>query len=240
LPAAIFLGILACWKIQGLKNKTLSIFPILLLWASSSFPVCQYLIESLENEHPPKSVKSIQSSDAIVVLGGMVNILTKYQDRIELGDSVERLTDAALLWKAKKAKIILISGGSGILFYQGKSEAQLAKQFLIEIGVDEKAILTEEKSRNTAENALYTYEILQEKKIKKIILVTSAFHMKRSLALFEKRGFEIETFPTDYRALLPIFSWDALVPSVGALGTTSSAIKEWIGIFVYKFQGYMD
>lgn len=170
----------------------------------------------------------------------MVNILTKYQDRIELGDSVERLTDAALLWKAKKAKIILISGGSGILFYRGKSEAQLAKQFLIEIGVDEKAILTEEKSRNTAENALYTYEILQEKKIKKIILVTSAFHMKRSLALFEKRGFEIETFPTDYRALLPIFSWDALVPSVGALGTTSSAIKEWIGIFVYKFQGYMD
>ncbi len=240
LPAIIIFGLVAVWKIRGLRNKFLSIFPILSLWAFSSFPVCQYLITSLEDEFPPRTIDSVGTSDAIVVLGGMINNLTKYPERVELTGSVERLTDSAELWRQKKAKTILISGGSGVLFFQGNPEASLAKKFLVQIGVDEKSILTEEKSKNTAENALYSAEILQTRNVKKIILVTSAFHMRRSIALFEKRGFEIEPFPTDYRSLIPVFSWESIVPSVGALDTSTIAIKEWIGIYAYKLQGFTD
>ncbi|MBE7412895.1 MAG: YdcF family protein [Leptospiraceae bacterium] len=240
LPAIILISVfISIFLIRGFRNKLLSIFPILILWSASTFSVSQYLIETLEDDYPPKEIQSIHPAEAIVVLGGMINILVKHQSKIELGESVERLTESALLWKAKKAKYILITGGSGILFFQGKSEAELAKKFLISIGVDEKFILTEEKSRNTIENALYTFQILQEKKINKIILVTSAFHLKRSEALFKKVGFEVETFPTDYKSLLPVLNWETVIPTISALGTTSIAIKEWIGIFVYRFQKYV-
>ena len=73
----------------------------------------------------------------------------------------------------------------------------------------------------------------------RIILVTSAFHMKRSVAIFKKLGLEVIPFPTDYRALNMGMNFDAFVPSTGALDTTTLAIKEWIGIIAYEWKGYM-
>ncbi|MCE9499822.1 MAG: YdcF family protein, partial [Leptospira sp.] len=148
-------------------------------------------------------------------------------------------TDSMLLFKEKKADWILITGGSGILFHQRNPEAEIAKKFLVQMGIPAQKILTESVSRNTAENVLKSSAILREKKMKTIILVTSAFHMKRTMALFKSQDFEITPFPTDYRALEPVMSWEAIVPSVGALDTTTTALKEWVGIFMYRLNGYI-
>lgn len=193
----------------------------------------------MENPYPPISHSQVKKVDAIVVLGGMINNLSLYNNRIELGDSADRLTDAILLYKKNKAAKIIITGGSGILFYQKNPESFQAKKFLMAMGIAEESILIETESRNTAENAIYTAKILNQKQWKKIILITSAFHMKRSEALFRKQGLAVLPFPTDYRSLKPEFSWDALIPSTGALDTSTIAIKEWMGIIAYKIKGYL-
>ncbi|MCB1190768.1 MAG: YdcF family protein [Leptospiraceae bacterium] len=239
LPLTILLGIILTFFVVK-KYKILFVSPFLMLWFFSSYPVCQLLIGSLEKDYPPVSIEEIDKSDAIVVLAGMINNFSVYENRIELMEATDRLTDAMFLYQAKKADLILITGGSGILFYQSNPEAELAKKFLIKAGIPDNQIIAENESRNTAENAIYTAKILKKLDKKSIILVTSAFHLKRSLATFSKQGIQTKPFPTDYRTLKSDWNWDVFVPSVGALSTSTIAIKEWIGIFAYKWKGYSE
>lgn len=212
--------------------------PIALLCFFSSFPVSQKLIFDLENEYPPTLVESLPKVDAIVVLGGMINPIPHYE-KVELLSSADRLTDAVILWKNQKADFIIFTGGSGILFQEDAIEAEYAQKFLISLNVPKEKIILESKSRNTFENAFYVSKILEEKKWKKILLITSAFHMKRALGCFQKFGIEVIPYPTDYRALRKVLNWDTFLPSVGALETSTIAIKEWLGIIAYYWSGYL-
>ncbi len=240
LPFCILLSLfLISFKIKGFKNKVLAFLPVGLLWLASSFPVCQSLVSSLEKEFPPVQIEKLEQADAIVVLGGMINTVSQFPERVELTGSADRLTDSILLFKAGKGKYVLFTGGSGIVFEQESKEASFAKQFLVSFGIPEEKILLESESRNTFENGLYSKKILEEKKLNRIILVTSAFHMKRSVTIFRKLGMEVIPFPTDYRSLKTGMNWETFVPSTGALDTTTLSIKEWIGIFAYEWQGYM-
>lgn len=238
LPLALFIGLFLIFLIQGWKNKLLSIIPIFILWFFSSFPVCQFLVGSLEEEFPPVSMETLTKADAIVVLGGMINPISKYE-KSELLSSADRLTDAVILFKKKKADMILFTGGSGILMQQDRKESDFAKEILVQLGVPESKILLESESRNTAENAFYTAKILKEKNMEKIILVTSAFHMKRASMVFEKQRIKVTPFPCDYRSLRDEWNWDTIVPSAGALETSTLAIKEWIGLIAYSLGGYL-
>lgn len=196
--------------------------------------ISQILIRSLEDEFPAVEFPQIQNADAIVVLGGMINPLSIHREKPELLSTADRLTDSIILFRQKKAPFILFSGGSGILFQSDVSEAKTARKFLTDMGIPKESILIEDQSRNTKENAVFSARILREKKMKRIILVTSAFHMKRSLLVFEKEGLEIQIFPTDYKSLHWSWNWDTAVPSIGALDTSTISIKEWIGLISYR------
>lgn len=239
LPFCILLSLLFIIKINGWKNKTLALIPILLLWIASSFPTAQYLIGKLESGYPPVEIDRLPKADAIVVLGGMINNLTIHEARIELMDSSDRITDSILIYKKKKAEDIIFTGGSGVLFYQKNPEAVLAKRFLVSFGIPEDKVIIEKDSKNTRENAFYTARILAEKNKKKIILVTSAFHLKRALPLFEKQGLEVIAFPTDYKSLKMDFYWDVIIPSAGSLEVTTIALKELAGYWAYKMMDYL-
>lgn len=238
LPLVILLGFIFTFLIQGWKNKLLLFTPIGLLWFFSSFPVSQKLISDLEFEYPPVPLEALPKADVIVVLGGMVNPLS-YYEKPELLSSADRLTDAVVLWKNKKSEYILFTGGSGILFQEDAIESKHAFQILTSLGIPKDRLLLESKSKNTYENALYVSEILKEKNWKKIILITSAFHIKRANLCFQKLGIETIVYPTDYRTLKKEINWDTLIPSVGALETSTIAIKEWIGIIAYTWSGYI-
>jgi uncharacterized SAM-binding protein YcdF (DUF218 family) len=165
----------------------------------------------------------------------MVNNLTRQTGRVELTSAADRLTDSILLLNGGKAKKIIFTGGSGILFFKGESEASQGGKFLRSFGVPESKIILEDQSRNTHENAVFTQSILQKEGYKSIILVTSAFHMKRALREFSNRGILVHPYPTDYRTLQAgTNAWDSYVPSVGALDTSTIAIKEWVGIIMYQ------
>jgi uncharacterized SAM-binding protein YcdF (DUF218 family) len=239
LPLVIIVTISMIVFGKGKYYKILSILPILFLWILSSFPVSQWLVRSLEDEYPPIPIEQVSPSEIIVVLGGAVNILGKHRDRVELGSSAERLTDGILLYRNKKAPIILFTGGSGILFQQNFNEAFFAKKFFNDFEISDRNLLLEDKSKNTYENALYTKEILSKLGKNKIILITSAFHMKRSLGVFLKQGFDVQSFPTDYKSMMDDLNWDTILPSTMALDASTIAIKEWIGIIVYHLKGYI-
>ena len=125
--------------------------------------------------------------------------------------------------------------------------AEEMASILMMLRVPPEALWLETESRNTYENALYTQEILDQKGIEKIILVTSAQHMPRSVGLFEKQGLEVVPAPTDYavteRGWAHLWEPDLitqvfnLLPKAGNLAATTSVMKEYFAILIYKLLG---
>jgi uncharacterized SAM-binding protein YcdF (DUF218 family) len=178
-----------------------------------------------------------------IVLGGYSDFNGyEYQDRLNFNFAVNRLTDAIVLYKKGLVKKLLISGGDGKLFGDKISEAVQTRQFLLDLGIKNDDILTEETSRNTRENALFTKDLLEKKGYKKpkCLLITSAFHMKRSKGCFDKVGLNTTAFPAHFFASRVQGGAETyLVPDKWAFVKWEAFIKEWIGYAIYWIQGYV-
>ena len=115
----------------------------------------------------------------------------------------------------------------------------LAKRLLSLWGISASSIEIESGSQNTYENAVFSKPILEKHGAHRILLITSAFHMPRSAAIFRRLGFEVYPFPCDYRSgwYAPVFplGW---VPESRDLFTNRLALHEWLGIGVYKLRGW--
>jgi uncharacterized SAM-binding protein YcdF (DUF218 family) len=192
-------------------------------------------------EYPAESYLNEQSnSKPLVVLGGLSN----YEDakqRIHFKEASDRLLQAILLHKMNPERPIFISGGSAEIYFEERPEADYLYEYLCNIGVDSTKINFEKQSRNTFENALYTAALFDSLSIEKdISLITSAFHMKRAKACFEKQGFKVEDVSThvihNHQPLKPA---DYLLPSLATLQTWPLILKEWMGILVYKLKGFI-
>ncbi|TGK34700.1 YdcF family protein [Leptospira gomenensis] len=236
LPLFLLLLLIAGAKLKPWKEKFSVLIPTVLLWILSTSTVSQKLVQSLEIYHPPVPIEKVPKADVILVLGGMVSTLSRYDEQVELYNTAERLTETVRLYRAQKASKILFSGGSGNLFYQEVPESEPAGNFLKQMGIPESSLILESKSRNTSENVSYTMELLKEKKWKSVILVTSAFHMKRSVSIFENKGITLFPYPVDFRAQKPVLTLDNFFPSTFCLENSTISIKEWIGILVYKIR----
>ncbi|TAH13795.1 MAG: YdcF family protein, partial [Sphingobacteriia bacterium] len=138
-------------------------------------------------------------SDVVILLGGFSGF-DKF-DTGYMGDNADRFIQAANLYHSHQVKYILISSGSGHLLFNEPSEASYVIKELVRNGVNKEAIILESQSRNTYENAVYSKRILDSLKLKEpFVLVTSAQHMPRSIAIFNKVGFKkIIPFPCDYK-----------------------------------------
>lgn len=111
--------------------------------------------------------------------------------------------------------------------------------FIKDLGVPEAALVLESGSRTTRENAINTRPLLQARGINRILLVTSAQHMPRALATFRKLGIDAIAAPTDFEASRPTGYWLLRwMPSAAALERSSRALKEYIGIWVYRMSGW--
>lgn len=191
-------------------------------------------------EEPLSSPELVEpnSYDAIVILGGMVEGLSP-EGQWLLGGSVDRLTEAFRLYKREVAPLVLITGGnSGVLSEHLWTEADVMEDFLATMGVPLEKIIREDQAQNTYQNALYSWPLLAEAGASKILLVTSAYHMKRSLAIFQKMGFEVSPFSVDSRKLATEFPLN-LLPSLSAFGAVSIVMREMVGTLVYKLIGYL-
>lgn len=133
-----------------------------------------------------------------------------------------------------------MSGGSGSRFFEGEGDAVTASRLLEALGIEPGRLVLEDRSRDTYENAVFTRKLVNPQPGETWLLLTSAFHMPRSMLLFRKSNFEVVPWPTDYRSTGQNgFGWSHDDP-VGTLQTTSTALREWIGLVAYRLTGRTD
>jgi uncharacterized SAM-binding protein YcdF (DUF218 family) len=190
----------------------------------------------LENTYPPRVFKDLPTADAIVVLGGTMSSLIA--PRVEIEETHgSRVVPAYRLLRMNKAPVIVLSSGSWYVTEskERRVEAQDMRDFLLSLGAPSDALIVEGRSRNTFENARQSAKILKERGQRKILLVTSAFHMRRAVPLFEAEGLDVIPVPTEHRLnARSLRFWD-FVPDLSSLGWTTGGIKERLGSLFYSF-----
>lgn len=219
---------------------------VLLLWVLGNGWVAEAFVRSLEWRYLPQA--DYPPADAIVILGGVTAPAEFPREMAEISGGGDRLLYGAALYKRGLAPVIILTGGNLPWTDAATNSTDEMAELLVLMGIPETAILAEERSANTFENAVFTRELAEPLGIERIILVTSALHMPRSVPLFENEGFTVNPAPTDYNATRspggrPLAeTWPDLViglfPNAGALGATAAAMKEYIGIAVYWLRGW--
>jgi uncharacterized SAM-binding protein YcdF (DUF218 family) len=221
------------WR-AGLR---LAVVSLLLLAVFGFSPAGNLLIAPLEDRFPPWDAGR-QSPDGIVVLGGAVTPEVSHaRNDIALNEAAERLTAAVGLAQRYPNVRIIFSGGSDAMVFAEETEARAAARFFESVGLAPSRVMLEDKSRNTSENALFSWRLAQPKPGERWLLVTSAYHMPRAIGVFRKVGFAVEAYPVDWRtaglrdAIRPF-------PTLGdGLRRTDTAVREWVGLAVYWLSG---
>jgi uncharacterized SAM-binding protein YcdF (DUF218 family) len=231
------------------KRSRLALIPVtltlIILLISSSTLLTDGFVRSLEFQHVPQT--PLPKADAIVVLGGATESPTSPRPWVELREEGDRVLYAAKLYREGKAPKLILSGGRVDWRPSPGSEAADMATLLETMGVPRSAMLLEPNSLNTRENAVYTKQIMEAQGIRKILLVTSAMHMPRSLLIFKKLGIDAIPAQTDYTAIhldpASLNTAEAVVldflPDAEQLRRTTRTLKEYVGIFVYWLRGWI-
>jgi uncharacterized SAM-binding protein YcdF (DUF218 family) len=177
--------------------------------------------------------------DAAVILGGVGDIDLRLQ-KINFGYSADRVFQALPLYYKGRFRKLIFTGGSGSIEFPDKREGIFVGKYLREIQFPDSALIIESASRNTYENAIFTKRITDSLQLHNILLITSAFHMPRALAIFRKAGFKnVTPYITNKFSGMRRFTPDhLLIPNAGALMSVQLLIHEWIGYIIYKMKGY--
>lgn len=151
--------------------------------------------------------------------------------------SADRFIQGVRMLTTGKAKHILITGGNGSLFPGQFSEGNWVKTQLHELRIPDSSILIENRSRNTIENAVFSKAILQKAGLQPpYLLITSDFHMRRSLMIFQKEGYNVVPYPCNFIAGNTGNSFYDLIPDGGAIGGWGIYLKEMVGYVVDKWK----
>lgn len=221
----------------------------LLIFLSGNRWVALSMARSLEWQYLPKG--ELPAADVIVLLGGGTDPALPPRRTVELNGAGDRVIYAAALYKQGKAPAVLASGGN-ITWLDSSRPSTPASEMadLLEfMGVPQQAVWLQPDSQNTHEDAVYSAKILKEKGITRILLVTSAVHMPRSVALFQKQGLEVIPAPADFSVteqgwkdltqadLLAQLS--NLMPSAGNISLTTNVLREYFGMIAYRLKGWI-
>ena len=259
-PITVSLSVMAIGVVLGSRERRRLALGfvgggVLWLWLCSTPMMYRWVGLRLEREWPVVLAEDAPKADAIVILGGGMGVNTNVCQYAEMWSAADRVWHAARLWKAGKAPIVITSG-------TGDRESTVP--LLRDLGVPEAVIVVEDKARNTEENAKFVEGVLLAGSVgvesgeleefnssthpprnsstsrPKVLLVTSAWHMRRSVLMFKKYAPNLEIIPaaTDYEALVRTgkgFGWGDLLPSADCLAANSYCVKEYIGYLGYRF-----
>lgn len=239
ISIALLVVLLSVWQQAWRLAASTAALAFAMFWMSATPIVANWLLATLERQYPgdPSALPRV---DIAIVLGGAVYDATPPRTEPELGDAVDRVWHAAKLFRSGHVKGILVVGGNLPWVPGRRPEAELIRALLIDLAVPETAISIGSTSRNTYENALEAKALMEKQPFVSGLLVTSAWHMPRALATFTKAGLPVHPAPCDYRSSETLsdtlLDW---IPQAGAFATTSAALREWIGIHVYRWRGWL-
>ena len=207
----------------------------ILLYLVSIGPVSFLLMEPLERNYKPLSVaKGTPKADALLVLGGGVRDLSWLGIPPQAAESsLERVAEGVRIYRFTRLPLVLV-GGSGDPVNGGPDEAAAMVRAASGLGVPDQDIVVIDKVNNTRESA---FAVKRGLKAKRIILVTSAFHMARASGMFTKLGFDVVPAPCGFRAEQRRKSIMSFLPSADRMHTSSYALSEYIGLAWYTMSG---
>lgn len=213
---------------------------------SSNAWVSRFLVSSLEWQNIPSG--DLPTAQAIVVLGGATKSVEKPRTMVDLNEAGDRIIHAVQLYREEKAPLIIVSGGRIDWRGGGAPESEDMAKLLVFMGVASEDIIQEPNSFNTYQNAVNVKKILSEREINRILLVTSAIHMPRSLAIFKHQKIEAIPAPTDFLVSeieiqeltsTPKAAILNLLPDSKNLDQFTMALREYIGMIVYRLRGWV-
>jgi len=225
---------LLLWRHRRLA-QSLCLLAVAWLYLCSTAWFADLLLGPLEDEYPPRALSVMPAADAIVVLGGATRGDGHMGSVADLNGRADRLAWAAALYRAHKAPLVLLSGGSAT---GGRPEAEQMAWYLELMGVPRQSLLLERASRDTHDNAVDSAVILKGRQLHSILLVTSAFHMPRALPLFQREGFEVTPAPTDFQRLVDPPAVPRFLPTVEDLQRSTLALREYAGHLYYRLRGW--
>jgi len=224
------------WRKLGRVSALLSLLILALsAWTSLGAMMLNPLEERFPRPPAPDNVAGI-----IVLGGGFEGAINLARGGYEVNSSGDRFIEAAVLARRYPDAKIVVSGGTGALVLDGEGDADTSSKLFAALGIPASRLILEKESRNTYENVENIRRLVTPGKDETWLLVTSAFHMPRSVGLFRKAAFPVVPWPVDYRTSGEEGVGVMRDNPADSLQTTTMAIREWIGLIAYKFVGRID
>ena len=210
----------------------------LLLYAGSTPYVGNRLIGWLESRYPAVSVVGVESADAVVVLGGILGAPVSLGFTPNWTETVERFEAGVALVQSGKVRRLVFTGARMKWEGLAATEGEELRKFALTRGVAAEKILVTRDIDNTATEAIAVAELMQQQGWRRIILVTTGWHMSRAAHLFARAGVNCLIFPVDFRfdRSRPVTVLD-FVPKAEAWQLTETALRECYGYAFYVVTG---
>lgn len=227
------------WYKKKFSKKLLITGLILFFFFSNTAIFCEF---ARHWEIQGKNIAKLPKFDCAILLTGMASFNNDL-NRISLGNNGDRIWQAVDLYHRGKVKKILITGDSGMITDRGLHEAEQLGKVIEGWNIPVKDIIIESNSQNTYENAEFSSKLLKKSypELKRFLLVTSAIHMKRSLACFKKQNMDCVPFSTNHFTgpTRGYYLEQYILPNSQVLSYWESLTKEWVGYFSYWLAGYL-
>jgi uncharacterized SAM-binding protein YcdF (DUF218 family) len=218
-------------------GRKLAVTTLILLALAAFSPLGNLLLYPLESRFPAWDA-SRDAPDGIIVLGGSVDTDLSAAHRTPVvAHAADRLFAPAELARRYPNARVVFTGGTANLVSTDPREADYTAPILENLGIPRERLILERDSRNTWENAIFTKQLVAPKPGERWLLVTSAFHMPRSMGIFRKAGFDVEAYPVDWRmgGRDDLFTFTRI--GGDGLARTDVAVREWIGLMTYRLMG---
>lgn len=242
MPLTIITGCLVVaffLKDRTMRRRLLAAGIVLLFFFTNEF-IANEVMKRWEVQTRPYA--SMPRYKVGIVLTGALIPQLEPNDRVYFGKGADRVVHTVQLYKLGLIEKILVSGGSSRLINIKEREADRFREAMVLMGVPDSVIMVENQTRNTHESAGAVKKILEDLEYRRdeCLLITSAFHMRRSLACYEKVGLPVDNFSTDFYAHHGPYYPDAfLIPKLEALVIWHKLVKEWVGLVAYWMAGYV-
>jgi len=234
------LGILLGFTRFARAGRPLMVGAIIALAAGLLTPLGALLLRPLEERFPPPPA-NIPAPAGIIVLGGAVDTeKSEARGQVSLTADAARMTTGVELARRYPSARLVFSGGSASLLGEEPPEAISARKLWLSLGVPAERMTFESKSRNTWENAVFTRDLVKPKPGETWLLVTSAWHMPRSVGIFRHLGFDVIPYPVAYRTFGD--ERDVLLPTsvIDKVIMLDDSVREWVGLLAYRLADKTD
>lgn len=239
----LFFAALICWakRKRGLARVLIGIW--FALWIFGTLPIGSKLLNTLEGPYKGLIVSEIPECEAIVVLGGAWS--TSQNDLVGFNATfaADRFLTGFELLRKGKSNVVLIGGGGAEIKEDQPGDSAAMAEWMQSFGLEDVEIVALPACHNTRDEALKVREFLDEHGGGRVLLVTSAWHMRRAEGVFKKVGLEIFPVPCDFEIASLVESgkkkWN-LVPRLEQFVFMDLFLHEWVGFHYYKFKGWVD